>query len=107
LFSFPGDHELSGDYRGRAEMRDLFARLFEWFPDLHFEAHDIAASGPPWRMRLWVRYYDSAFRGGVHWGSWGTQYAQVRWGRITADYIANDTAAVARYLAEVRAGREA
>jgi hypothetical protein len=45
--------------------RIFFARLFEWFPDLQFEAHDIAASGPPWRMRLWVRYYDTASGHGV------------------------------------------
>lgn len=102
MVSFPGDHELSGEYRGRAQVRAFFARLFDWFPNLRFEARDVAVSGPPWRMRLWVRYHDTASRDGVAWAGWGTQYAQVRWGRLEADYIANDTAAVAGYLDDVR-----
>lgn len=102
LFSFPGDHELSGEYCGRDQIRAFFERLFEWFPNLRFEVHDVAVTGPPWRMRLWVRYHDIASRDGVTWSGWGTQYAWVRWGRIERDYIANDTAAVVAYLADVR-----
>lgn len=60
------------------------------------------SSGPPWRMRLWVRYHDSAARGGVKWRGCGTQYAQLRWGKLQHDYIANDTQAVAEYLERVR-----
>jgi len=106
LFSFPGDHELPGDYRGSEQIRAFFLRLFEWFPNLQFEVGDVAVSGPPWRMRLFVRYHDTASRDGVTWSGWGTQYAWVRWGRLERDYIANDTGAVARYLTNVRAAHE-
>lgn len=102
-FSFPGAHELAGEYRGTEEMRDFFGRLFEWFPGLTFEIKDLAVSGPPWRLRLWVRYDDRATRGGVQWRGSGTQYALLRWGKLQADYIANDTQAVAEYLGHVRA----
>ncbi len=102
MFSFPGAHELAGVYRGRDELRQFFGRLFEWFPGLTFELDDLAVSGPPWRMRLWVRYHDSAARSGVSWLGHGTQYAQLRWGRLRTDYIANDTQAVADYLDRVR-----
>lgn len=107
MFSFPGAHELAGEYHGREELRSFFGRLFEWFPDLTFEVDDLAVSGPPWRMKLWVRYHDTASRGGVTWQGWGTQYALVRWGKLEVDYIANDTQAVADYLEQVRAADSA
>ncbi len=76
LFSFPGSHSLAGDYRGRTEIKAFFGRLFERFPGLEFDVRDIAASGPPWRMKLWVRYHDTAADG--RWSGWGTQYAIAR-----------------------------
>lgn len=97
-FTFPGRHALSGEYVGRTEIEGFFARLFSRFPDLSFEVEDFAVSGPPWRMRLWVRYRDFA-RGEHSWSGTGTQYAHLRWTRLQHDYIANDTQAVAHYLA--------
>lgn len=105
VFSFPGGHELAGEYRGREQIRAFFVRLLEWFPELRFEVCDVAVSGPPWRMRLFVRYHDTAARDGVTWSGWGTQYAWVRWGRLERDYITNDTEAVRRYVIAVSAAR--
>jgi ketosteroid isomerase-like protein len=102
-FTFPGMHSLSGQYVGREAIECFFASLFDHFPDLRFEVEDFTVSGPPWRMRLWVRYRDCA-DGRRSWSGTGTQYAHLRWGRLQHDYIANDTQAVAHYLAATAAG---
>lgn len=97
VLEFPGNHDLSGDYRGPEGAERFFLRLFERFPDLRFHIDDVVVSGPPWNMRICTRYHDetSSSTQTFH----GIQYAKVRWGRMTLDRIYNDTQAVATYLA--------
>lgn len=98
-FHFPGDHALSGDYRGRREIGDFFARLWELFPGLEFSVSEVVVKGPPWNMTAFVHYHDAAVApNGAAWRGQGLQHARLRWGKMVDDFIVNDTQAVCEYL---------
>jgi ketosteroid isomerase-like protein len=93
-FFFPGRHSFAADLRDPEQIRAWFERFAALGP--HFEIADVIASGPPWNMRVGVRFSDRiAFPDGGMYRNEGMQYAQLRWGRVRLDRIFLDTQAVA------------
>jgi ketosteroid isomerase-like protein len=93
-FVFPGRHSFAADLRDPDEIRAWFARFVGLGP--HFEIADVIVSGPPWDMRVGVRFTDRiALPNGTHSQNEGMQYVRLRWGRIRLDRIFLDTQAVA------------
>lgn len=93
-FVFPGRHSFAADLRDPEQIRAWFERFVGLGP--HFVIKDVIASGPPWNMRIGVRFSDRiALPDGGDYRNEGMQYAQLRWGRIYLDQIFLDTQAVA------------
>jgi ketosteroid isomerase-like protein len=93
-FFFPGRHSWAADLRDPDQIRAWFQRFVELGP--HFEIVDVIASGPPWNMRVGVRFSDRiALPGGGEYRNEGMQYVRIRWGRVRLDRIFLDTQAVA------------
>lgn len=92
-FVFPGSHAVAADCRGRAAITDWFRRFADLRPQ--FELLDVVACGPPWDMRVGIRFTD---RIGGDYQNEGMQYARMKWGRIVLDRVYLDTQAVARWV---------
>jgi ketosteroid isomerase-like protein len=93
-FFFPGRHSFAADLRDPEQIRAWFERFVGLGP--HFEIADVIASGPPWNMRVGVRFSDRiALPDGGEYRNEGMQYARIRWGRVRLDRIFLDTQAVA------------
>jgi ketosteroid isomerase-like protein len=93
-FFFPGRHSFTADLRDHDQIQAWFDRFVALGP--HFEIADVIASGPPWNMRVAVRFADRIeFANGNRYENEGMQYLRLRWGRIRLDRIFLDTQAVA------------
>jgi ketosteroid isomerase-like protein len=93
-FVFPGRHSFAADLRDPDQIQAWFERFVALGP--HFEVTDVIASGPPWNMRVGVRFADRiALPDGRDYANQGMQYLRLRWGRIRLDRIFLDTQAIA------------
>jgi ketosteroid isomerase-like protein len=93
-FVFPGSHSFAADLTNPADIRAWFDRFVALGPQ--FEIHDVLASGPPWNMRVAVRFTDRIqLSGGGRYENSGMQYLRLRWGRVHLDQIFLDTQALA------------
>lgn len=93
-FFFPGRHSFAADLRDPGQIRAWFERFVALGP--HFEIADVIVSGPPWNMRVGVRFADHFdLPNGTRYENEGMQYLRLRWGRIKLDRIFLDTQAVA------------
>jgi ketosteroid isomerase-like protein len=93
-FFFPGRHSFAADLRDPEQIRAWFERFVGLGP--HFEIADVIASGPPWNMRVGVRFSDRiALPDDTEYRNEGMQYVRLRWGRVRLDRIFLDTQAVA------------
>jgi ketosteroid isomerase-like protein len=93
-FVFPGRHSFAADLSTPAEIRAWFERFVALNPQ--FEIADVLASGPPWNMRVAVRFTERMpMPDGSHYRNDGMQYLRLRWGRVRLDQIYLDTQAVA------------
>jgi ketosteroid isomerase-like protein len=89
-FFFPGRHSWAADLRDPDQIRAWFQRFVALCP--HFEIADVIVSGPPWNMRVGVRFSDRiALSGGGEYRNEGMQYVRIRWGRVRLDRIFLDT----------------
>lgn len=93
-FVFPGRHSFAADLNDPDRIGAWFERFVALGP--HFEIADVLVSGPPWNMRVGVRFADRiSLPNGGHYENEGMQYLQLRWGRVRLDRIFLDTQAVA------------
>ena len=93
-FLFPGRHSFAADLRDPERIQAWFERFVALGP--HFEIADVIASGPPWNMRVAVRFSDRiALPDGAEYRNEGMQYVRLRWGRVRLDRIFLDTQTVA------------
>ncbi|HWB65389.1 MAG TPA: nuclear transport factor 2 family protein [Mycobacteriales bacterium] len=77
-FIFPGENSFAGRYRGKPELRAWIRRFSSLHPQ--FDIHDVVVSGPPWNMRVALRFTDSI---GDDYRNEGMEYVRLRWGRLT------------------------
>jgi ketosteroid isomerase-like protein len=96
-FTFVGDTPLRADLRRRDEFRAWLAATFALFPTLKFTVDDVAVSGWPWRTRVAVRLQIHAtLADGSAYSNVATQWLTLRWGRMTEDWVIEDTVALDR-----------
>ena len=86
VFEFPGDNSFAGVYHGRAELAAWLRRFSALGPQ--FTVHDALVGGPPWNMRVAVRFTDAI---GAHYRNDGIEYLRLRWGRVRRLQIFLDT----------------
>ena len=102
VFEFHGDTPFGGERRGRDAIRAWFEQVDREFGRLHVAAEAVTVSGPPWNMRMIVRFRDRyALNGGASMENYGFQFVRARWGRITEDRILVDLDIVRAAMAAV------
>jgi ketosteroid isomerase-like protein len=94
---FPGDHSWGGTYRGREAIRGFLERFLA--AGLQGEPGEIAVVGPPWRCTLWLQFNDLARGpdGAVVYENRAVLVARLRWGRIVAEEVYEDTQKVVAF----------
>jgi ketosteroid isomerase-like protein len=103
-FTFPGDNSWSGTFEGRAAHRAWLERLAR--VGVKTEPDEVSVSGWPWRTTMCVRgraWYDTS-AGERIYGNRFVIWAHLRWGRISAYEVYEDTvkaAALDAYLASI------
>jgi ketosteroid isomerase-like protein len=107
VFEFMGDTPFAGERRGRAAVVAWFEQVERDFGRLTLTAEDVAVCGPPWNMRVIVRFRDRYHLiGGDTVENRGFQFARIAWGKVKEDRILVDVGIVRRALELVEARRE-
>jgi ketosteroid isomerase-like protein len=93
--TFPGEHALGGERHSRAAMERWFERLYRLYPELHFDVHDVVASGWPWNTTLAVEWSDAgACADGEPYENSGAHIIRLRWGKAVYVHAYLDTAVI-------------
>jgi ketosteroid isomerase-like protein len=99
VFVFAGTHELGGERRGVAAVREVFQQIFVRFPDLQLEPREIMVSGAPWNTKVGVLFVVRAtLSDGRSYRNEGMQFLRLRWGRAVEDRLYEDTQKLAAAL---------
>ncbi len=107
LLEFQGDTPFGGERRGRRAIREWFDEVGRDFGRLSLTAHDVAVSGPPWNMRVIVRFSDRYdLISGDTLTNHGFQFLRIAWGRVKEDRILVDLGVVRQALDLIEARRE-
>ncbi len=91
---FPGDSSFSGEHRGKPAIEAWMRR----FASLHaeFQVHDASAAGPPWNMRVFMRFSDRIVApNGYVYENEGMEYIVIKRGLIHEIRVHLDTEKVA------------
>jgi ketosteroid isomerase-like protein len=105
VFEFCGDTPFAGERRGRAAIFEWFADVGRQFGRLHLFADDVAVSGPPWNVRVIVRFHDRyELINGERVTNHGFQFMRVAWGRVKEDRILVDLGVVHDALDRIGSG---
>ena len=99
-FEFAGSTPISAQLASRDAFRAWFAETARRLPGLQFELLDVAVRGWPWRTRVAtrLRVRSDQLVGGPYENTM-TQWITLRWGRMTDDWVMEDTAMLERVLA--------
>lgn len=90
LFVFPGDSSFGGEQRGKPAIEAWMRRFASLRPE--FSVEDVAAAGPPWNMRIFMRFRDRIVAPtGYVYENAGMEYIKVRWGLIHEIRVHLDT----------------
>ena len=102
-FFFAGDSSFGGEQRGKSAIEAWMRRFASLRPE--FKVHDAAAAGPPWNMRVFMRFSDRivAPNGYVYENS-GMEYIRLKWGLIREIHVHLDTERVAALDTQLNAG---
>ncbi len=89
---FPGQHALSGTRTTPESNEKWYKRLYQIFPDLHFDLKNIDITGFPWDTTASVEW-DDHFTGpdGKRYGNQGVHVFRFKWARVTSLHIYTDT----------------
>jgi ketosteroid isomerase-like protein len=99
VFVFAGTHELGGERRGAAAVREVFQQIFARFPDLRLEPQAIIVNGAPWDTKVAVLFVVRATLSDGHpYRNEGMQFLRLRWGRVVEDRLYEDTQKLAATL---------
>ncbi len=95
-FTFVGDTPLGAELASRDAFRSWLEGVFARFPDISFTVRDVAVHGGPWRTRVAVRLDVAAtLADGTRYRNQACQWITLRWGRMTEDWVLEDTQALA------------
>jgi ketosteroid isomerase-like protein len=85
-FEFPGHNSFAGGLKGKADLVAWMARFASMRPQFHI--HDVVVSGPPWNMRVAVRFSDAI---GDDYRNEGVEYLRLRRGKLCRIEVFLDT----------------
>jgi hypothetical protein len=106
ILVFPGQNSFGGEHRGKAAIEAWMRRFAALRPE--FTVHDAAAAGPPWNMRVFMRFSDRivAANGYVYENA-GMEFIVLKWGLIHEIRVHLDTEKVAALDAQLVAAGQA
>jgi ketosteroid isomerase-like protein len=88
--SFPGTSSFSGEHRGKPAIRAWMQRFASLRPE--FIVEDVAAAGPPWNMRVFMRFRDHIIASsGYEYANSGMEYIRIKRGLIREIHVHLDT----------------
>ena len=98
---FGGVHAIGGERHDRATLRLWFERLARVLPNLQLTINDIWVKGPPWHTTVFVQWDGTAtlLNGDRSYFNRGLHVITLRWGKIAALDVFEDSQEVARGLA--------
>lgn len=100
---FPGNSSFGGEQRGKPAIAAWMRRFASLRPALTVE--DAAAAGPPWNMRISMRFSDRIVApSGYVYENAGMEYIRVKWGLIREIHVHLDTEKVAALDAQLAPG---
>lgn len=85
-FVFPGQNSFAGTLQGKEPLAAWMERFASFHPMFHIQ--DVLVSGPPWNMRIGVRFNDAI---GEDYRNEGMEYLRVRGGRVRSVAVFADT----------------
>jgi len=98
---FLGAHAIGGERHDKETLRRWFERLGRVLPDLRLEINDIWVKGPPWNTTVVVQWDGAAtLLNGGPYAQHAVHLITLRWGKIHALDVFEDSQAVARALAD-------
>ena len=99
VFEFHGDTPFGGERRGQDAIQGWFEEVGREFGRLRLTAHDVAVSGPPWNMRVIVRFSDSyELISGDTLTNHGFQFVRLVWGKVKEDRVLVDLGVLGKAL---------
>lgn len=99
-FCFPGQSSFGAELRGKREIAGWMARFASLRPQ--FTVRDVAAAGPPWNLRILMRFEDRIVApNGYVYENAGMEHLVVRNGLIREIDVHLDTEKVARLDAQL------
>jgi hypothetical protein len=102
---FPGTNSFGGEHQGKAAIKEWMHRFASLRPE--FVVEDAAAAGPPWNMRVFMRFRDRIVApNGYVYENAGMEYIRVKRGLIREIRVHLDTEKVAALDAQLGAADE-
>lgn len=97
---FPGDSSFGGEHRGKPAIAAWMRRFASLHPE--FRVHDASAAGPPWDMRVFMRFSDRIVApNGYVYENEGMEYIVIKRGLIRELRVHLDTNKVAALDAQL------
>jgi len=107
-FEFEGETPFGGERRGRDEIQAWFELVAREFGRLNLNARDVTVAGPPWNLRVIVRFSDRyELITGETMSNHGYQFLRIAWGKVKEDRILVDLDVVHQALARIATQRQA
>jgi ketosteroid isomerase-like protein len=98
-FTFVGDTEMGAQLHTGQEFGEWFRGIHARFPGIRFTVRDVLVRGWPWRTTVAVRIGIAAtLADGSHYENEIAQWLELRWGKLTDDWVLEDTLALSRAL---------
>jgi hypothetical protein len=105
-FFFAGGSSFGGEQRGKPAIRAWMRRFASLRPQ--FVVHDVAVAGPPWNMRVFMRFSDRIVApNGYVYENEGMEYIAIKYGLIREIRVHLDTERVAALDAQLAASDQA
>ena len=97
----PGANALGGERHNKETLRRWFERLGRVQPNLHLKVNNILVKGWPWQTTVFVQWDGTAtlLNGDASYFNRGLQVITLRWGRIYALDVFEDSQEATRGLA--------
>lgn len=95
-FVFPGESSFAAELRGKPAIEAWMRRFASLHPQ--FAVHDAAVAGPPWNMRVFLRFSDRMVApSGYVYENTGMEYMVIRRGLIREIHVHLDTEKVTAF----------
>jgi hypothetical protein len=99
---FPGNNSFGGEHRGKPAIEAWMRRFASLRPE--FTVRDVAAAGPPWNMRVFMRFSDRIVApNGYVYENDGMEHIEIKYGLIREIRVHLDTEKVAALDAQLAA----